>query len=78
MNQFIEKAISLFPSQAAFAIAVEVKSPTVSEWKNGDRPVPIEKCVKIEQATDGLVTRRDLRPDDWHLIWPELVDKNAA
>jgi hypothetical protein len=24
------------------------------------------------------VTRRDLRPDDWHLIWPELADKDAA
>lgn len=27
----------------------------------------------IERATDGAVTRRDLRPDDWHLIWPELA-----
>jgi len=32
-----------------------------------------ELCVSIERATDGAVTRRDLRPDDWHLIWPELV-----
>ncbi len=27
----------------------------------------------IERATAGAVTRRDLRPDDWHLIWPELA-----
>lgn len=33
-----------------------------------------ELCVAIEQATDGAVTRKDLRPDDWHRIWPELVD----
>jgi len=32
-----------------------------------------ETCVLVERATDGEVTRRDLRPDDWWLIWPELV-----
>ena len=37
-------------------------------------------CVGIEQASEGVFTRRDLRPDDWMLIWPELVDhaKKAA
>lgn len=30
------------------------------------------RCVLIEQFTDGKVTRRDLRPDDWQAIWPEL------
>jgi len=37
------------------------------------RPIPIERCPAIEKATDGQVSRRDLRPDDWWLIWPELV-----
>lgn len=30
-------------------------------------------CVRIERATGGAVTRRDLRPDDWAQIWPELA-----
>jgi DNA-binding transcriptional regulator YdaS (Cro superfamily) len=30
--------------------------------------------VQIERATAGAVTRRDLRPDDWGDIWPELID----
>lgn len=34
----------------------------------------IKLCSKIEQATNGQVTRRDLRPDDWHEIWPELAE----
>ena len=38
----------------------------------------MERCVQIEQATDGAVTRRDLRPADWHLIWPELVGAEGA
>ena len=35
-----------------------------------------ELCVRFEDATAGAVTRRDLRPDDWHRIWPELVNKD--
>lgn len=34
---------------------------------------PNEKlCVAIERESRRKVTRLDLRPDDWHLIWPEL------
>ena len=35
-------------------------------------------CVSIERATGGAVTRRDLRPDDWARIWPELADGAGA
>jgi len=30
-------------------------------------------CVAIEKGTDGKVTRKDLRHDDWLQIWPELA-----
>ena len=46
----------------------------IRQWQYGyagRRPGPAS-CVAIERATNGAVTRRDLRPDDWHLIWPEL------
>lgn len=36
-----------------------------------------ELCVAIERATEGAVSRRDLRPDDWERIWPELAEKAA-
>jgi DNA-binding transcriptional regulator YdaS (Cro superfamily) len=48
--------------------------PDVSRWVSGDRPVPLERCKAIEAATGGKVTCRDLRPYDWHLIWPDLAD----
>lgn len=41
----------------------------LSNWI--DRGVPLEHCARVEH-TLGVVTRRDMRPDDWHLIWPEL------
>ena len=50
----------------------------VSQWKLIDRKVPVEHCVRIEQLTLGAVTRKDLRPDDWHLIWPELIGTEGA
>ena len=31
-------------------------------------------CVVIERESCRSVCRQDLRPDDWHLIWPELTD----
>lgn len=30
-------------------------------------------AVAIERESNGEVTRRESRPDDWHLIWPELI-----
>ena len=40
----------------------------------GRKKPSAELCVSIERATDGEVTRRDLRPNDWKNIWPELAN----
>ena len=32
----------------------------------------------VERATDGLVTRQQLRPKDWALIWPELAEEGDS
>ena len=29
-------------------------------------------------ASGGTVKRWDLRPDDWHRIWPELIGADGA
>ncbi|EMW4538882.1 Cro/Cl family transcriptional regulator [Salmonella enterica] len=31
--------------------------------------------VLLEIYSDGAVSRKDLHPDDWGKIWPELFDK---
>ena len=31
-------------------------------------------CVNIEQESKNKVTRKDLHPDDWRAIWPELAE----
>lgn len=45
--------------------------------QDGREPSP-ECCVRIEQATEGVVRRWELRLSDWHLIWPELIGAEGA
>lgn len=64
--------------QKFLADLLGIAPPLLSQWATGVRSVPIERCLSIEQATGGQVSRRDLRPDDWQKIWPELADKAEA
>ncbi len=50
----------------------------LSQLASGASSISPTRCIDIERATDGKVTRRDLRPDDWHLIWPELAAASSA
>lgn len=65
-------------AQAELARALGVPQSLPSAWAAADpekrRPVPVQHCQAIVKATNGAVTLRDLRPDDWHLIWPELAE----
>lgn len=56
---------------SALAAAISVTQSAVSNWRSRGGYVPPEHCAVIEARTG--VSRRDLRPDDWHRIWPELV-----
>lgn len=49
-----------------------ISTQAVTNWKSKGE-APIEHCAAIEQATKGAVTRKDLRPNDWQSIWPELA-----
>lgn len=53
-------------SQADFA-ALLVDPPAtqslISHWEAGRVKVPAERVAQIEAATNGAVTRHDLRPD---------------
>lgn len=38
----------------------------------GNRQASAEIASRLELVTAGRVTRKQLRPDDWMVIWPEL------
>ena len=59
---------------AKLAAHLGVSASYFSQMASGLCPISEKRCVLIEQFTSGIVARRDLRPVDWHLIWPELAD----
>lgn len=59
--------------KAEFARAINISPALLHQWIENIRPVAIRHCPAIEGETGGKVTRQELRPDDWHKIWPELV-----
>jgi DNA-binding transcriptional regulator YdaS (Cro superfamily) len=57
------------------ALGYAVKSNAqLRQWRYGyeDRAPSPENCVGLELATDGAISRKELRPNDWWLLWPEL------
>lgn len=74
----LETYLSTSETAASLAARIGVTPAFISQWRSGYRPVPIHLAVRIEQMTQGGVTRRDLRPDDWADIWPELATDQAA
>ncbi|HYN27870.1 MAG TPA: YdaS family helix-turn-helix protein [Burkholderiales bacterium] len=42
---------------------LEIDPELVSQWTTGVRDVPLDRCVAIEQATEGAVSCEELRPD---------------
>ena len=62
---------------AWLARAIGVRPVMISQWMSG-KSVSVTSALAIEHATGGSVMRWDLRPDDWHLIWPELVGTEGA
>ncbi len=65
---------------AALAKELGISSVYLSQLsarQNERQPSP-ELCVLIEAATARKVMRWDMRPDDWHRIWPELIGSDGA
>jgi DNA-binding transcriptional regulator YdaS (Cro superfamily) len=56
----------------------KVASTAVTQWrKNGiPRGKLILLAARIEIKSHGLVTRQDMFPGNWYLIWPELLKNN--
>lgn len=76
MTDPITKASDAAGGMTKLAAAIGATVQTVSNWKT--RGVPVDQCAAVELASGGKVKRWDLRPADWHRIWPELVGAEGA
>jgi DNA-binding transcriptional regulator YdaS (Cro superfamily) len=67
--------IKLLGGPTRIAKLVGVSVPAVSMWQNGE--IPMDKLVilaaTLEKESHGLITRKNLFPTNYKLIWPELV-----
>lgn len=73
----IKHALDNAAIRAVICTALGVSQQAITNWKSRG-VVPVEHCAAIEFATGRVVRRWDLRPDDWHLIWPELISAEGA
>jgi DNA-binding transcriptional regulator YdaS (Cro superfamily) len=56
--------------RAAVMSETGVSPQVITNWKT--RGVPIEYCATVARVSKGVVTRQELRPDDYWMIWPDL------
>jgi len=72
--------IDLLGGTAKVARMCKVDPAAVSNWRI--RGIPADKYMflgaRIETESHGLVTRQDLFPKNYFLIWPELLPKSNA
>lgn len=52
-----------------FATKIGVSVSFLSQMASGYTKIPAHRALAIETETSGLVTRRDLLPNDWHKYW---------
>mgnify|MGYP003339691507 FL=1 len=72
--------IQLLGGTAKVAKMCKCDNAAVSTWKK--RGIPREHLLflaaRIEKESHGLVTRKDLFPNNFWLIWPEMLEKSNA
>ena len=64
--------------RADFALRVGTTLGHLNNVSYRQRTASAALTRSIAAGTDGLVREWELRPDDWHLIWPELVGAVGA
>lgn len=77
LNLTDKQIIELLGGATKVAKLCEISVPAVSQWQNNG--IPHTQMVflgaELEKQSHGLITRKDLFPRSWHLIWPELLPK---
>ncbi len=52
-----------------------VSVPAVSMWRK--KGIPASQFVflgaTLEKQSNGLITRKDILPETWHIVFPELI-----
>jgi DNA-binding transcriptional regulator YdaS (Cro superfamily) len=74
----IKRACELAGGQTGLARRLKVSQGLVWQWVAGRLPVAAKRCLPIEDATGGKVTRYQLRPDVFGAPPSGPADQQAA
>ena len=70
--------IDLLGGTGKVAKMCDVAPAAVSQWRV--RGIPADKYMvlgaRIEKESNGLVSRKDLFPTNFWLLWPEMLQNN--
>jgi DNA-binding transcriptional regulator YdaS (Cro superfamily) len=72
------KALPEEDSRDAFASRVGTTAGHLNNVAYGYKTCAPALAVAVERESGMQVRRWDLRPKDWHLIWPELIGAEGA
>ena len=53
----------LFGTQKELAKAINITQQSVSDWIVGKKKPSAKNAIRIEKATNGAITRAEIRPD---------------
>ena len=73
----VARAIELSGGPAVVARALNVTTQTVCFYRDGDRRFKTDHGATLESMTGGIVTRKQMWPESWSRIWPELAASDA-
>lgn len=69
-----EQIIGLLGGTKKVSLLCNISQSAVTQWQK--RGIPYAQIcflgAEIEKQSHGLVTRKELFPNSWQLIWPEL------
>lgn len=76
MDDLIDRAIKACDGLTKLAQAMGLSPQRITNWRK--RGVPVEHCAELEAITNCAVRRWEMRPNDWFVIWPELIGTEGA
>ena len=74
----LDRAVQHCGGVTKLAVALDLGQSVVSNWRARESVIDAIYCTAIDELPNSPVRRWDLRPDDWHRIWPELIGKPGA
>jgi len=73
----LDQAIKDAGGLSVVATRMGISSQRLCNWIDRGA-VPLDQCCALERGLGERLRRWDLRPSDWHRMWPELVSAEGA